>query len=79
MKPKIVCPRNWSNVSRQSTLASKVDCESLDLRLERLVASEQLVPARIAPGDDLPVGPRIARGVVKPSGALNRFLAGRDD
>jgi len=56
------------------------DTESLDQRIDRLIASGQIVPARIAPGEDLPpVSKRQpGRGKKRP-GALARFLEERDE
>jgi prevent-host-death family protein len=56
------------------------DTESIDKRIERLIASGQLVPARIAPGEDLPPVPRRRPGATtKTSPVLARFLAERDE
>ena len=56
------------------------DTESIDERIERLIASGQLVPARIAPGEDLPPLPRRhSNAAKKPSQELARFLAERDE
>ena len=56
------------------------DTETIDERIERLIASGQLVPARIAPGEDLPPVPRRrADATKKPSQELARFLAERDE
>jgi prevent-host-death family protein len=56
------------------------ETESLDQRIERLIASGQLVPARIAPGEDLPpVSKRRSGAAKKQSGALARFLAERNE
>jgi prevent-host-death family protein len=54
--------------------------ESLEQRIERLTASGQLVPASMKPGEGLPVSAKSqSRVSTKRSGALERFLADRDE
>jgi prevent-host-death family protein len=48
------------------------DGDSLDRRVERLAASEQLAPASVLAGEPLPPSR-------KGAGALQRFLADRDE
>lgn len=56
------------------------ETESLDQRIDRLIASGQIVPARVAPGEDLPpVRKRQSGSGRKDPQALARFLKERDE
>jgi len=56
------------------------DAESLDQRVERLSTSGQLASASVSPRDPLPARRRTRTSApAKNSGALQRFLADRDE
>lgn len=56
------------------------DADALEQRIDRLMASGQLVPATVSPKDALPrVGKGRSAARNKDVGALQRFLAERDE